>query len=173
MTEQSLPHNRRACADCNHQISTYTLWYTQLDDISLKLAHVWGSFSHKVPWQFFKIFDNVGKVLHADISDGIPCLFVFFRPYFGLDSQSGYQPLSRSPQFSFWLWRCGFHLVHTVKLCWDIQGDNISLPLISLCFLTLRRPQFFMFTDWNKYFLPVNFPSQNVFWVEQPILRLA
>ena len=25
----------------------------------------------------FKLFDFVGKVLHADISDGIPCLFVF------------------------------------------------------------------------------------------------
>ena len=27
---------------------------------------------------FFKLFDFVGKVLHADIPDGIPCLFVFF-----------------------------------------------------------------------------------------------
>ena len=26
----------------------------------------------------FKLFDFVGKVIHADISDGIPCLFVFF-----------------------------------------------------------------------------------------------
>ena len=26
---------------------------------------------------FFKLFDFVGKVLHADISYGIPCLFVF------------------------------------------------------------------------------------------------
>ena len=33
---------------------------------------------------FFKLFDFVGKVLHTDISDGIPCLFVFFRPN-GLD----------------------------------------------------------------------------------------
>ena len=44
----------------------------------------------------------------------------------------------------------------------------LSLTLISLCFITLRRPQLFMFTDWSKYFLPVNFSSQNVFWVEQP-----
>ena len=44
----------------------------------------------------------------------------------------------------------------------------LSIPLIYLCFLTLRRPQFFIFTDWNKYFLPVNSFSQNVFRVEQP-----
>ena len=171
MTEPSLLHNGRAGHardDCPHHISTYTLRYTQLDDSSLKWAHVWRSFSHKLPWQFFKLFDFVGKVLHADISDGIPFLFVFFWPCFGLESQSGYQPLSWSPQFSFWLWRCGFHIVQTVKLLWDIQGEYLSLPLISLCFITLWRPQFFMFTDWNKYFLPVNFPSQNVLWVEQP-----
>ena len=44
----------------------------------------------------------------------------------------------------------------------------LSLPLISLCYLTLRRPQFFMFTARNKFSLPVNFSSQNVFRVEQP-----
>ena len=27
---------------------------------------------------FFKLFGFVGKVLHTDIYDGIPCLFVFF-----------------------------------------------------------------------------------------------
>ena len=134
MTEQSLPHNRCARADCPHHISTYTLWYTQIDDSSLKWAHVWGSFSHKVPWKNFKLFYNVVKVLHADISDGIPFLFVFFWPCFGLESQTGYQPLSWYPQFSFWLWRCGFHLVHTVKLLWDIQGDTLVTTLDILVF---------------------------------------
>ena len=27
---------------------------------------------------FFKLFDFVGKVLHTDISYGVPCFFVFF-----------------------------------------------------------------------------------------------
>ena len=49
MAEQSLPHNRCARADFTHHISTYTLRYTQLDYSSLNLAHVWVSFSHKVP----------------------------------------------------------------------------------------------------------------------------
>ena len=137
-TDPSLLHNRRASRasrarrsrdDCTHHISTYTLRYTQLDENSLKWVHVWGSFSHKVPWQFFKLFDFIGKVLHADISDGIPCLFVFFRPCFGLERQSGYQPLSWSPQLYFWLWRCGFHLVQTVKLLWYIQGDTLVTTL--------------------------------------------
>ena len=82
MTEPSLLHNRsarRARYDFPRRISSYTLRYTQLDENNLKWVHVWGSFSHKVLWQFFKLFDFVGKVLHADISDGIPCLFVFFE----------------------------------------------------------------------------------------------
>ena len=49
----------------------------------------------------FKLFDNVGKVLHAEISDGISCLFLFLRPCFGLECQSSYQPLSWSPNFPF------------------------------------------------------------------------
>ena len=137
MTEPSLLHNRRArCTryDCPHRISSYTLQYKQLDENNLKWVHVWGSFSHKVPWQFFKLFDFVGKVLHADISDDIPCLFVFFRPCFDLKSQSGYQPLSWSPQFHFWLWRCGLHFVQTVKLLWDIQGDTLVTTLDLLVF---------------------------------------
>ena len=43
---------------------------------------------------FLKFFDLVGKVLHSDIYDGIPRLFVFLRPFFGVENQSGYQPLS-------------------------------------------------------------------------------
>ena len=43
---------------------------------------------------FLKLFDNLLKVLLTDISDGVPCLFVFWLPYFGPEFQSGYQPLS-------------------------------------------------------------------------------
>ena len=43
---------------------------------------------------FLKLFDNLQKVLLADISDGTPFLFVFLRFYFGLEIQIGYQPLS-------------------------------------------------------------------------------
>ena len=81
-----------------------------------------------------KLFDNLRKILLTDISDGIPCPFLFWRHYFGLESQSGYQPLSWSSKFSFWLWICGFHLVHTVKLCWDIQGDDLVTALDLLVF---------------------------------------
>ena len=44
---------------------------------------------------FFTLFDNLRKVLLADISDGVPCIFdVFLLSYSGLESQSGYQYLS-------------------------------------------------------------------------------
>ena len=60
-------------------------------------------------------------------------------------------------------------IVYEIFKIWYIFNvTHLSLPLISLCFLTLRWPQFLVFTESNKsYFLHVNFPSQNVFRVEQ------
>ena len=174
MTEPSILHNRRARGDLSQCISSYNLRYTQLDENNSKWVHVWGSFSNQVPWNFFKLFDFVGKVLHTDISNSIPCLFVFFRPCFGLDSQSGYQPLSWSLLFYFWIWRCGFHLVQIVKILWDIQnliniqGDTLVTTFDLRVFPNLATTTVFMFTDSNKYCLPMNSSSQNVFRVEQP-----
>ena len=101
--------------------------------------HVWVSFSHKVLRPFFKLFDNLQNVLLADISYGIHCLFVFLGPYFGLEIQSGYQPLSWSSKIFFWLWRCGFHLVQIFKLCWCIQGDDLVTTLDLLVFPNFAR----------------------------------
>ena len=168
MTEQSLPHNRRARSDCPHQISTYTLQYTQLDDSSLKLAHVWGSFSHKVPWQIFKLFDNLRKVLHSDISDGIPFLFIFFDLTLVLRVRAVTNPFPDLHNFPFDSEDVVSILFRLSNFADTFKVTHLSLPLISLCFLTLRQPQFFMFTDWNKSCLPVNFSSQNVFRMEQP-----
>ena len=164
--ELSLIHNccaRRARYDCPHRISSYTLGYTQLGGFMFG-----NSFRIRYLDNCFKIFDFVGEVLLTDISYGITYLILFFRPSFGLERHSGYQPLSWSPQFYLWLWRCGFHIVQTVKLLWNIQVYTLVTTLDLLVFLTLRQPQFFMFTDWNQSWLPVNFSSQNIFWVEQP-----
>ena len=168
MTDQSLLHNRRARADCPHHISTYTLWYTQLDDSILKLAHVWVSFSHKVPWQFFKLFDFVGKFLHTDISDDIPCLFLFFGLALVSRSRAVINPFPDLPNYPFDYEYLVSILFRLSKFFDIFKVTHLSLPLLYLCFLTLRRPQFFMFTDWNKFCLPVNFSYQNVFRVEQP-----
>ena len=55
------------------------------------------------------------------------------------------------------------------KILFMFKLIHSSLSLNYLCFLTLRWPQFLMFTDSNKScFLPVNVSSQNVFRVEQP-----
>ena len=133
--------------------------------MGLKMAQVWGSFSHKVPWKFIKLFDNVGNLLLAGIFNGIPCLFLFLRPYFRLEIHSGYQPLSWSSQWSFWLWRCGFHIVQTVKLCWDIQGEDLVTILDLLVFPNLltttifhvhRLKQIFLTCE---LFLPERLPS--------------
>ena len=96
---------------------------------------------------FYILFDNVGKVLHADISDGIPCLFVFFELAMLLRARAvtnHFHDLSNYPFDSEDVVSIFFRLSNfsdTFKL------THLSLPLIYLCFLTLRQPQFFMFTD--------------------------
>ena len=42
----------------------------------------------------FKLFDFVGKVLHAEIFDGVPCLFVFYDPALVLRTKSVTNPFS-------------------------------------------------------------------------------
>ena len=138
--DPSFIHNRRARYDCFHCISSYTLWYTQLDENNLKWVHVWGSFSHKVPLQFFLNlwFCWKGPSFWHFWWYTLP--FCIFRPCFGLEIQSGYQPLSWSLLLYFWLWRCGFHLVQIVNLLWDIQnliniqGDTLVTNLDLLVF---------------------------------------
>ena len=64
----------------------------------MKVAGIWLMFGDpfhiRYLENFLKLFDNIRKVLLAEIYDGIPCLFVLLRPYFGLVGQIGYQPLS-------------------------------------------------------------------------------
>ena len=50
---------------------------------------------------FFKLFDNIGKVLHADISDGIPCLFVFVDLAVVLRARAVTNPFPDIPNFPF------------------------------------------------------------------------
>ena len=50
---------------------------------------------------FFKLFDNVRKVLHADISDGILCLFVSFDLALVLRARAVTNPFTDLPNFLF------------------------------------------------------------------------
>ena len=139
----------------------------------MKVAGSWLMFGD--PFQisylanFLKLFDNLWKVLLADISDGIPCLFLFFRNLtLILKARAVTDPFPDLPNFPFDSEDVFFVLFRLSNFADIFKVTILSLPLISLFFLTLRRPQFFMFTDWNKSFLPVKFSSQNVFRVEQP-----
>ena len=160
MTEHSLPHNCRERADCVHHISSYTSRCTLLDESSWKLVHVWGYFSHKLLCQFFKLFDNIWKVLLADISDVIPCLFYFCGLTLVLKVRAVTNPFPDLPNFPFDSEDVVFILFRLSNFAEIFKVAILSLTLISLCFLTLRLPQFFMFIDWNKCFLPVNFPPR-------------
>ena len=81
------------------------------------------------------LFSLFIRPFHADISDVIPCHFVLRRPCFGLESQSGYQPLSWSLHFCLWPRRCGFHLVQNAKFFWAFQ--NLILVLVGDMLITL------------------------------------
>ena len=142
MTEQSLPHNFCAHAYCTRHIASYTLQYVPLDDISLKLAHVWGSFSHKVPWQFFKLFDNLWKVLLTDIYDEIPCLFYFCDLTLVLKARAVTNPFPDLSNFPFDSEDVVSIFFRFSNFSETFKLTILSLTLISLCFLTLRRPQF-------------------------------
>ena len=116
-----------------------------------------------------KLFDNIRKVLLTDISYGIPCLFVLLRNLtLVLKSRAVTNPFPDLSNVPFDSEDVVFILFRLSNFDDMSKVTDLSLPLISLCFLTLRRPQFFMFTDRNKSSLPVNFSSQNVFRVEQP-----
>ena len=73
--------------------------------------------------QPFELIDNLWKILHTDISNGIPWIFLFLWRSNGIDIQTGNQPLSLYHQKSFWLWRRDFYLVQTTKFQRDAQVD--------------------------------------------------
>ena len=50
---------------------------------------------------FYKLFDNIGKVRHADIFDGMPCLFVFFDLALVLRARAVTNPFPDIHNFTF------------------------------------------------------------------------
>ena len=118
---------------------------------------------------FIKLFDNLQKVLLADIYDGIPCLLYFCKPTLVLKARAVTNSFPDLSNFSFDYEDVVFILFRLSNFYEKSKVTIFSLPLISLCFLTLRRPQIFMFTDRKKSSLPVKFSSQNVFRVEQSL----
>ena len=94
--------------------------------------------------------------------------FLYFSgPALALTSREVINPFPDLPKLSFgseYVILVLYRLPHFNNIS---KVTYLSLPLISLCFLTFQRPQFFIFTSDNspsvKFSSPVNFPSQNVF----------
>ena len=105
---------------------------------------------------FLKLFDNLRRVLLTDISYGIPFLFVFLRNLtLVLKSRAVTNPFPDLPNFPFDSEDVDFILFRLSNFAEIFKVPILSLPLIYLCFLTLRRPQFFMFTGKEDFFLSV------------------
>ena len=95
---------------------------------------------------FLKLFDNLRKVLLTDISNGIPCSFALLRNLtFVLKARAVTKPFTDLSYFPFDSEDVDFILFILSNVDEMSKVTDLSLPLISLCFLTLRRPQFFMF----------------------------
>ena len=96
---------------------------------------------------FLKLFDNLRKVLLSDIYDGIPCLFYFCDLTLVLRARAVTSPFPYIPNFPFDSEDVVSILFRLSNYTETFKVTILSLPLISLCFLTLQRPQFFMFTE--------------------------
>ena len=96
-----------------------------------------------------KLSDNIWKVLHTDIYDGIPWLLVFIWTCFGLDTQRGNKPFYWSYQIIFWLWRCDSHLFQTVKIKQDVKGDTIITNLDLYVFPKIETTTIFHVHSWE------------------------
>ena len=119
---------------------------------------------------FLKLPVNLWKVLHTDISDGIPCLFYFSVLVLTLRPIELINPFPDLPKLSFGSEDMILVLSRLKKFDDMPKVMYLLLPLISLCLLPLR-PKHFMFTAKNSpsvnSYSPVNFSPQNVFRVEQ------
>ena len=153
MTEPSLFHNRRARGDCSHRISSYTFKNTQLGESNSKWVHVCVHFEIRylnkisnslillerafiltfpMSYLAFLFFVDLLLVLRARaVTNHFP-----YPSIFTFDSEYVVSILSRSSNFS-----------EIFKISYIFKVKHLSLPLISLCFLTLRWPQFIIFTD--------------------------
>ena len=100
-----------------------------------------------------KLPDNLWKVRHTDISNGIPFVFVFIWTYFGLirdmRSREVTKPFPDITKLSF-----GFEYV--IIFLSRLPNFNkmskviyLTLTLISICLITLWRPQFFHVHNWE------------------------
>ena len=98
---------------------------------------------------FLKLPDNIWKVLHTDISDGIPCLFVFLWHCFGLDTYIGNKPLSWYPQIISLLRRCDYHLFQTSKLQQYIEGNWLVTTLDISMFSNIKMTTNFHVHSWE------------------------
>ena len=96
---------------------------------------------------FLNLFDNFRKVFLADFSDGIPCLFYFCDIPLVLKPKAVTNPFPDFPSFPFDSEDMVSILFRLSNFAETFKVTILSLPLIYLCFLTVRRPQFFMFTD--------------------------
>ena len=120
---------------------------------------VFGPFLHiTLIRQLLKLLNNLGNILQADISNGMPCLFLFLWPSNGIETHRGNQPLYWAPQISFWFWRCDFNLVQTSKIQRNVQGDLILTILDPPVFPNILNTTIFHI-HWCELYLSERLPS--------------
>ena len=111
--------------------------------------------------QILKLLNNLRNIFMTGFSNGKPFLYDFFNLLMVLGPREAINPSTDLNKQS--LGSEDFILILSILPNFKeiSKAMYCLLFLTSLCFLTLLRPQFFMFTS-------MKFPSQNIFQVEQP-----
>ena len=100
----------------------------------MKVAGSWLMFGDpfhiRQPANFLKLFDNLQKVLLADISDGMPCLFYFCDLTLVLRTRAVTNPFPDLPNFPFDSEDVVFILFRMSNFAETFKVTILSLPLI-------------------------------------------
>ena len=135
----------------------------------MKLSRSWfmfgGPFHIRYPANFLKLFDHLRKVLLADISDGIPCLFVFLRTLLWYwKPELLPTPFLIFPIFLLTM-KMWFPSCSDCQTLWDVQVDNLFTTLDLLVFPNFATTTIFYVHKLKqifltcKVFLPEHLPS--------------
>ena len=137
----------------------------------MKVAGSWFMFGDPFHIRYFAIFSNPLIIFERSFSLTFTMAYLAFLYFCDLTlvlkARAVTNPFPDLPNLPFDSEDVVFILFRLSKFDEMSKVTILSLPLIYSCSLNLRRPQFFMFTDRNKPFLPVNLSPQNVFRVEQ------
>ena len=130
----------------------------------MKVAVSWIMFGDPFHIRYFANFLKLFVIFERHFLLTFPMAYLAFLyfcdPTLVLKARAVTNPFPDLPNFPFDSEYVVFILFRLSNFAEIFKVTILSLTLISLCFLTLRRPQFFIFTDWKNLSYLWNFPPR-------------